>query len=400
MKKQVLVLGGNFGGLTAAITLKKALHGDVDVTVMSDRDYFLYNPSLIWLPFGLRTRDDITFKVGPTFEAAGVEFVQKAAAKIEPELNRVVDVDGVNHQYDYLVIATGTVNDWDRVPGVKENAGTIVTLADAEDSGRRWREFLNDPGDIVIGATQGASCFGAAYEYLFNVSYQLRKAGIKKQVKLTYVTAEPYLGHFGIDGMPTGEFMVDMFMKKESITGITNMAMEYVSKDAVKLADGRELPFKYAMVVPPFLGVDAVRSCDTISNAAGFVPVRDTYQTKMYDNVYAVGLAAAVQVPWTTPVAVGVPKTGFPTEIQAHVAAANIASQIAGLVPTREKPFAEIPALCVMDAGNNGIMLLGDHMLKPRRAAMLIPGPQNHAIKVGLEKYFLWKSRTGRVNLP
>ena len=200
--------------------------------------------------------------------------------------------------------------------------------------------------------------------------------------------------------MPTGEFMVDMFMKKESITGITNMAMEYVSKDAVKLADGRELPFKYAMVVPPFLGVDAVRSCDTISNAAGFVPVRDTYQTKTYDNVYAVGLAAAVQVPWTTPVAVGVPKTGFPTEIQAHVAAANIASQIAGLVPTREKPFAEIPALCVMDAGNNGIMLLGDHMLKPRRAAMLIPGPQNHAIKVGLEKYFLWKSRTGRVNLP
>ena len=194
--------------------------------------------------------------------------------------------------------------------------------------------------------------------------------------------------------------MVDMFMKKESITGITNMAMEYVSKDAVKLADGRELPFKYAMVVPPFLGVDAVRSCDTISNAAGFVPVRDTYQTKTYDNVYAVGLAAAVQVPWTTPVAVGVPKTGFPTEIQAHVAAANIASQIAGLVPTREKPFSEIPALCVMDAGNNGIMLLGDHMLKPRRAAMLIPGPQNHAIKVGLEKYFLWKSRTGRVNLP
>ena len=164
MKKQVLVLGGNFGGLTAAITLKKALHGDVDVTVMSDRDYFLYNPSLIWLPFGLRKREDITFQVGPTFEAAGVEFVQKAAAKIEPELNRVVDVDGVVHPYDYLVIATGTVNDWERVPGVKENAGTIVTLADAEDSGRRWREFLNDPGDIVIGATQGASCFGAAYE--------------------------------------------------------------------------------------------------------------------------------------------------------------------------------------------------------------------------------------------
>jgi sulfide:quinone oxidoreductase len=154
------------------------------------------------------------------------------------------------------------------------------------------------------------------------------------------------------------------------------------------------------MIVPPFLGADVVRSNTTLANAAGFVPVRDTYQSTAYDNVYAVGLAAAVNVPWTTPVAVGVPKTGFPTETQAHTAAENIASQIAGNPPKREAPFAEIPALCVMDAGDNGIMLLGDHMLKPRRAAMLIPGPQNHLAKLGLEKYFLWKSRTGRVNLP
>ena len=84
MKKQVLVLGGNFGGLTAAITLKKALHGDVDVTVMSDRDYFLYNPSLIWLPFGLRTRDDITFKVGPTFEAAALSSSRRPPPRSNP----------------------------------------------------------------------------------------------------------------------------------------------------------------------------------------------------------------------------------------------------------------------------------------------------------------------------
>ena len=68
MRKRVLVLGGNFGGLTAALTVKRELHGDVDVTVLSDRDHFLFNPSLIWLPFGKRTAKDITFKVGPTFE--------------------------------------------------------------------------------------------------------------------------------------------------------------------------------------------------------------------------------------------------------------------------------------------------------------------------------------------
>ena len=68
MRKRVLVLGGNFGGLTAALAVKHELHGDVDVTVLSDRDHFLFNPSLIWLPFGKRTTKDITFKVGPTFE--------------------------------------------------------------------------------------------------------------------------------------------------------------------------------------------------------------------------------------------------------------------------------------------------------------------------------------------
>ena len=400
MRKKVLVLGSNFGGLTAAISIKRELEGDVDVTVLSDRDYFLYNPSLIWLPFGNRERKDITFQVAPTFASHGVEFIQKAAAKIEPDLNQVIDVDGGVHSYDYLVIATGTKNDWNRVPGLYENAGTIVTLQDAEKSGEQWKRFLDDPGDIVIGATQGASCFGAAYEYLFNVSYQLKKAGIKKRVKMTYVTAEPYLGHFGIDGMPTGKFMVNMFMKKENIDSITNATMEYVSEDSVKLTDGRELPYKYAMIVPPFLGVDAVKSNEKLANPAGFVPVRDTYQTTSYDNVYAVGLAAAVQVPWTTPVPVGVPKTGFPTETQAHAAAKNIAAQIRGGRATVEKPFGEIPAVCIMDAGNNGIMLLGDHMLKPRKAAILIPGPQNHAMKLGLEKYFLWKSKSGNVQLP
>lgn len=400
MRKKVLVLGSNFGGLTAAISLKGELQGDVDVTVLSDRDFFLYNPSLIWLPFGNRSAKDITFKVAPTFAAHGVEFIQKAAAKIEPDLNQVIDVDGGIHSYDYLIIATGTKNDWGRVEGLYDNSGTIVTLEDAERSGEQWKKFLSDPGDIVIGATQGASCFGAAYEYLFNVSYQLRKAGLKKQVKMTYVTSEPYLGHFGIDGMPTGEAMVKMFLKKEKIEAITNASMEYVSEDSVKLNDGRELPYKYSMIVPPFLGVDAVRSNEKLANPAGFVNVRDTYQTEAYDNVYAIGLAAAVKVPWTTPVAVGVPKTGFPTETQAHVAVHNIANQIKGKPADKEKAFGEIPAVCVMDAGNNGIMLLADHMLKPRKAAVLIPGPQNHAIKLGLEKYFLWKSKTGRVNLP
>ena len=84
--------------------------------------------------------------------------------------------------------------------------------------------------------------------------------------------------------------------------------------------------------------------------------VRDTYQAAGHDNVYAVGIAAAVDVPWQTATPVGVPKTGFPTERMAHVAARNIAAQIRGEPASSHEAFGAMPAVCVMDAGNNGVI--------------------------------------------
>src|SRR5262245_39783784 len=89
MRQKVLVLGGNFGGLTAALSLKHELDGDVDVTVVSASDTFLFNPLLIWLPFGKRSAQDITFPLGPTFEAHGVDFVHATATCIDPVARRV-----------------------------------------------------------------------------------------------------------------------------------------------------------------------------------------------------------------------------------------------------------------------------------------------------------------------
>jgi len=400
-RKKVLVLGGNFGGLTAALAVRHELHGDVDVTVVSASDRFLFNPSLIWLPFGKRAPADITFPLAPTFDAHGVEFVHAAATRLDLAAQSVEATVGT-YPYDYLVIATGYRNNFDVVPGLGPggNAYTITTLDDAIHAGEGWRRFLDRPGDIVIGAAQGAGCFGAAYEYLFNVSHQLRKAGIKKQVKLTYVTSEPFLGHFGIGGLPHGEQMLGMFLKREHITPIVNTALDHVDEGRVVLADGTKLDFAYAMIVPPFLGQEVIRQTTDIADDKGYVRVRDTYQSEAHDNVYAVGIAAAVNVPWQTATPVGIPKTGLPTETMAHVAAKNIASQIRGEAPQAHEAFGDMPAVCVMDAGNNGVIILADKMLPPRKHGVLIPGPQAHAMKLGFEKYFMWKARHGYVTLP
>lgn len=402
-RKKVLVLGGNFAGLTAALTVKHELHGDVDVTVVSSSEDFLFTPSLIWVPFGKRIRRDITFKVGPTFEEHQVDFVHAEATAIDPVAKRVETAAGPQ-DYDYLVIATGYRNRFDVIPGLGQdgNAHTITTMEDALHAGEGWRRFIDrdEPGDIVIGATQGAGCFGAAYEFLFNTSYQLKKAGLKDKVKLTYVSAEPFLGHFGIGGLPHGESLLGMFLKKEKIHAVLDTAMDHVDEGRLVLADGRTIDFGYAMIIPPFSGQEVVRKVEAISDDNGFVKVRDTYQSEAYDDVYAVGVAAAVDVPWTTPTPVGIPKTGFPTEQQAHVAATNIAAQVRGEAPDAHKAFGDIPAVCVMDAGNNGVIILADKMLPPRKHGVLIPGPQAHVMKLGFEKYFLWKMKHGQVQLP
>jgi sulfide:quinone oxidoreductase len=365
---------------------------------VSKSDRFQFNPSLIWIPFGKRKARDVMFPLARTFESHGVEFVHGEATRIDPKAQKVETSQGV-YGYDYLVIATGYLNDFGVIPGLGAggNAYSITSLEGAVDAAEGWARFLNEPGPVVVGATQGAACFGAAYEFVFNVSYHLRKQRLR--VPVSYVSAEPFPGHFGIGGLPGGEKLLGMFFRRQKIDAVWDVGMEEIVPGELRLTDGRKLPFRYAMVVPPFIGADVVKASG-LGNTRGFIDVRDTYQTVAHPNVYAVGIAAAVNAPWQSANAVGVPKTGFPAETMAHVAAQNIASQIRGEEPTKEENFGDIPAVCIMDAGNNGVVILADRMLPPRKYGVMIPGPQSHAAKVAFEKYFLWKARHGYVKLP
>ena len=202
----------------------------------------------------------ITFPVGPTFASHGVDFVHDAAVEIDADHKLVRTASGGSYDYDYLVVATGYRNRMDVVPGLVDNAVTITSLEEAQRAGEAWQRYLSDPGDIVVAASQGAGCFGAAYEFLFNTSYRLKKAGLRKQVKLTYVSSEPFLGHFGIGGLPHGEQLLGMFLRKQGIDAHVGVALDHVATDAVVLADGTEIPSSYSMVVPPFIGQEVARS--------------------------------------------------------------------------------------------------------------------------------------------
>ena len=105
----------------------------------------------------------------------------------------------------------------------------------------------------------------------------------------------------------------------------------------------------------------------------------------------------AVPLPFTTPVAVGMPKTGFPSEGNRQDRLHNIARLIQGKAASelQAKPWGKIPGLCVLDAGHKEVVILSNHLLKPRQFAVVIPNPLANIGKRLLEKYFLWKTRRG-----
>lgn len=398
---KVIVIGGSFAGLTGALEAKRKLGSGHQVTLISKTEDFVYIPSLIWVPFGWREIKDISIPIKPILDKAGVEFVHDGVTQVLAEDKKVATAASGEYDYDYLLVTSGVSVRYDLVKGLNaaEHNYSVCTPAHAEHARAGWEEFVKDPGPVVIGASQGASCMGAAYEFLFNFEYACRKAGIRDQVDITWVTPEPFLGHFGIDGMTGGETMIKAFMKMFKIDYITNNEIDEITPDRFLLRSGRELPYKYSMIVPPFNGANFVKESEGLGDEKGFIPTDDSYRHDRYPDIFAAGLAVAVAPPWTAPVAMGVPKTGFPSEVTAKVAARNIVKLINGDTELDHKEMGKIPGLCVMDAGHKEVIILSNHLLKPRQLAIMIPNPLANVGKRLLEKYFLWKTRTGRAHL-
>lgn len=396
--KRIVVVGSSFAGYTAAIELKDNLKGlPHEVMVIARSPQFVFIPSLIWYPFGIREEEDIAFDVRPQFEQRGILFKEATVTGFDLE-NRAVLIGDERVPYDYLLIATGPKVDFNAIPGLgpDKNSLSICNLDHARKTRVAWEAFLKDPGPIVIGATQGAACFGAAYEFILNVHHQLSKHKLLKRAPLTFLTAEPYLAHFGIGGFGSGEKMCEMMFKHYNIDWRVNAVVDHVDADKVVLSTGEEFPSKFTMLIPRFLGIDAVRNTPGLANANGFIVVDDEYKHPVYPEVYAAGVAVAIAAADDTPVACGVPKTGYPSEQMAKTAAHNILADLTGS-ERKSLAFGDITALCILDAGNMGMMIVGDHMLKPRAHEWIIPGPQAHWAKLAFEKYFLSSRKQGHV---
>jgi sulfide:quinone oxidoreductase len=403
-RKRIVVIGSSFAGMTAALELRKLLGHRHEIVVLDPRPDFTFIPSLIWLPFGLRDAEDVTFPLAPIYQKKGIRFINDAATKIDPAEHTVTTSSGEEMSYDRLFIGTGPRLAFEKVPGLGPEGGytqSVCNLDHALVARDAWQRFLQNPGPVVVGTAQGGSCFGASYEFLFNIKHQLKKAGLEGVAPVTFITAEPFLGHFGLGGVGASQKMVEKFLDRHAIEGLPNSAIKEVRDGEIELEGGRMLPFAYSMIVPPFTGVDAVRAADGLGNPMGFIPVDERYRHIEYVDVYAAGVAIAIAPPEPTPVPAGVPKTGQMTETMAKVAARNIAADIESASPT-SLPLEDLGAICILDAGNSGVIFKAEHMLaRNGRAngkfptAHLMAGPQAHWAKLAFERIFLTTRKRG-----
>lgn len=399
----IVILGAGLGGVPMALEMRNKARKQDQITVINNRPTFDFTPSNPWVAVDWRKPDDIQVELAPMFKKRNIDFICASASKVDPK-NKKIELEGADSvAYDYLVIATGPELNFPAIEGFGpgKNTVSICSTDHAEAARLKWLEFVEDPGPIVVGAVQGASCYGPAYEFAMIMETDLRKRKIRHKVPMTYVTAEPFIGHLGLGGIGDTKTMLESELRNRHINWICNakvtkieaemMFVEEMNEDG-SIKTTHELPFKHSMMLPGFKGIDAVQGIEGLVNPMGFVLVDDHQRNPKYPDIFSVGVCIAIPPLDPTPVPVGVPKTGFMIESMVRAAAHNIRALIDGKTPKHQGSWN---AVCLADFGDGGVAFIAMPQIPPRNVNWSSQGKWVHLGKVAFEKFFLNKVKRG-----
>src|SRR5690348_8369746 len=400
---KIVVLGAGLGGMSAAYEIRSRVGTNHSITMIGDGPLFNFTPSNPWVAVGWRSAEDIRVDVTRPLENHDIRFIPVAAKKVVPEAKRIDLVDGTSVDYDYLVITTGPHPAFEKVPGSgpEDFTQSICTGPHAEKAWHAYQKFLTSPGAIVVGAMQGASCFGPAYEFAMILDTDLRRRKLRDRVPMTFITSEPYIGHMGLGGIGDSRGLLERQLRQRHIKWICNARIDKVEDGSMHVTEAdahgqaqeqHALAFRYAMVIPAFTGVAAVRGIEGLVNPRGFVLIDKHQRNPTFRNVFAAGVCVAIPPVEATPVPTGAPKTGFMIESMVSTLTANIKADIENRPATAEATWN---AVCLADMGDSGAAFVALPQIPPRNLTWAKEGKWVHLAKVAFEKYFMHKIRTG-----
>ena len=317
MKKRIVILGGGTGGTLTANRLHR--HHDYDIVVVDQDDHHLYQPGLLFVPFGLAHDQDIV-RPRKAQLRPGIEFVQQAVDHVETDRDTVVLADGRELAYDVLVIATGAQLAFDETPGLtgpgwNESVFTFYDLAGATALEQALASF--EGGHLVVNVVDlPIKCPVAPLEFCFLADWYFTDRGMRDKVEITYAT--PLDGAFT---KPVASAALTELLTEKGIHLVTEFNTGEIDGEGKRLIgyDGREIPFDLAVVVPLHSGADWVGRSAGLGDDLNFVPTdKNTLQTLAKSNVFALG--DATNVPAS--------KAGSVTHFEGEVLVENIVAHL------------------------------------------------------------------------
>ncbi|WP_037806024.1 type III sulfide quinone reductase, selenoprotein subtype [Amycolatopsis nivea] len=321
MTKHIVILGGGTGGTLAANRLRRGLGDQVRITVVDQDNDHVYQPGLLFVPFGLAQPEDLV-RSRPAQLHRGIEYHRSAVDHVDAEAARVGLADGTMLAYDALVIATGArlvpeETEGLTGPGWRETVHTFYDYAGAMALASALDEFTG--GRLVVNVIDlPIKCPVAPLEFCFLADWYFTEQEIRDEVRITYVT--PLDSAFT---KPVAAKTLAGLLEDKSIELVTEFNTGEVDGAGGRLVsyDGREVPFDLAVVVPMHSGASYVDRSPGLGDEFGFVSVDPhTLQSTAYPNIFALGDAAGVPAS----------KAGSVTHFEGAVLARNVARYLAG----------------------------------------------------------------------
>ncbi len=383
--KKVLVLGGGFSGLEAAIYLRK---NKLDVTLVSDRDYFYIYPTSIWIPTGQVTKEDVSVPLDKLAMKHGFKLIVDPVTKLEASIKKVTLKSGrVLDDFTYIVLALGQdkllhkgVEHTLSICGKPEDATLLYERLDAliaKGKGKIAIGFGGNP--IDSSAVRG----GPAFELLFNIDTYLRKRGVRNTFELTFFAPMEKPGQKLGDKVL---IMMDNMFKKLQIDKKVGVKITQFTKEGIIFDDGVQIESDLTMFIAAGTGHSALKESGLPLSDAGYIMTNEYNEIEGYQGMYAIGDSASLLGPqWRA-------KQGHVAEAMAKNVAYNINAHMQNIY-SKESYMQYLTILCIMDTGNGAAFVYRND-----KGGKIIPMPiVGHWIK----KAWGWYCKNSKLgNIP
>ena len=382
--KRVLVLGGGFAGVEAAIYLREQ---ELDVTLVSDRDYFYIYPTSIWIPTGEVTREDVSVPLDMLAMKHGFKLIVDPVQTFEASEKKVTLYSGrVLDDFSYIVVALGQdkiehqgMEHTLSICGKPEEATALYDKLDKlilKDGGKIAMGFGGNPKDT--SAVRG----GPAFEVLFNVHNFLKKKGIRENFELTFFAPMEK------PGQKMGDKALVMMDKMFAMTDIEKKVGSKITafvEDGIEFEDGTKVESDLTMFISAGTGHHVLRASGLPLSEAGFVVTNNYNEVEGFEDIYVIGDSASLMGPkWRA-------KQGHVAEVMARNVAYNINAKLEKI--DSKKGYEEhLNILCVMDTGNGAAFVYRDN-----KGGKMIPMPIiGHWMKKGWG-WYCRNSKLGKI---